>query len=47
LHTVLHLEPAVVAMVGGLLLLALSRLDAEQVAKTSNGPPWCFSRACS
>jgi Na+/H+ antiporter NhaD/arsenite permease-like protein len=33
LHTVLHLEPSVVAMLGGLVLLALSRLDAEDVAK--------------
>src|SRR5687768_14842635 len=38
LHTVLHLEPAVVAMVGGLLLLALSRLDAEDVAKDVEWP---------
>ena len=28
LHTVLHLEPSVVALVGGLVLLAASRLDA-------------------
>jgi Na+/H+ antiporter NhaD/arsenite permease-like protein len=33
LHTVLDLEPAVVAIVGGLVLLAASRLDAEDVAK--------------
>ena len=33
LHTVLDLEPAVVAIVGGLLLLAASRLDAAEVAK--------------
>ena len=33
LHTVLHLEPSVVAMVGGLVLLAASRLDAEDVAR--------------
>jgi Na+/H+ antiporter NhaD/arsenite permease-like protein len=33
LHTALHLEPAVVAIVGGLLLLAASRLNAEEVAK--------------
>ncbi|MEU4221671.1 ArsB/NhaD family transporter [Actinoplanes sp. NPDC026623] len=31
LHTVLHLEPAVVAIVGGLLLLAVSRLDPDEV----------------
>jgi Na+/H+ antiporter NhaD/arsenite permease-like protein len=42
LHTVLHLEPAVVAMVGGLLLLALSRLDAEQVAKDVEWPTLVF-----
>jgi Na+/H+ antiporter NhaD/arsenite permease-like protein len=33
LHTVLHLEPAVVAIVGGLLLLAASRLDPDEVAR--------------
>jgi Na+/H+ antiporter NhaD/arsenite permease-like protein len=33
LHSVLHLEPSVVAIVGGLVLLGLSRLDAEAVAK--------------
>ena len=32
LHSVLHLEPAVVAIVGGLLLLALSRLNPDEVA---------------
>jgi Na+/H+ antiporter NhaD/arsenite permease-like protein len=32
LHTVLHLEPAVVAIVGGLILLAVSRLDPDEVA---------------
>lgn len=32
LHTVLHVEASVVALVGGLVLLWLSRLDAEQVA---------------
>lgn len=42
LHTVLHLEPAVVAIVGGLLLLALSRLDAEQVAKDVEWPTLVF-----
>ena len=42
LHTVLHLEPAVVAMVGGLLLLALSRLDAESVAKDVEWPTLAF-----
>jgi Na+/H+ antiporter NhaD/arsenite permease-like protein len=33
LHSVLHLEPAVVAIVGGLLLLALSRLNPDEVAR--------------
>jgi Na+/H+ antiporter NhaD/arsenite permease-like protein len=33
LHTVLHLEPSVVAMVGGLVLLAASRLNPHEVAK--------------
>lgn len=42
LHTVLHLEPSVVAIVGGLLLLALSRLDAEQVAKDVEWPTLVF-----
>ncbi|WP_020521612.1 ArsB/NhaD family transporter [Catelliglobosispora koreensis] len=42
LHTVLHLEPSVVAMVGGLLLLALSRLDAEAVAKDVEWPTLIF-----
>jgi Na+/H+ antiporter NhaD/arsenite permease-like protein len=33
LHSVLHFEPAVVAIVGGLLLLGASRLDPDEVAK--------------
>ncbi|MEU8077847.1 ArsB/NhaD family transporter [Catellatospora citrea] len=33
LHAVLHLEPAVVAIVGGLLLLAASRLDPDEIAR--------------
>ncbi|NUT34360.1 MAG: ArsB/NhaD family transporter [Hamadaea sp.] len=33
LHAVLHLEPSVVAIVGGLVLLAASRLDADEVAR--------------
>jgi Na+/H+ antiporter NhaD/arsenite permease-like protein len=33
LHTVLHLEPAVVAIVGGLLLLAVSGLDVGEVVR--------------
>ncbi|BCJ76426.1 membrane protein [Catellatospora sp. IY07-71] len=33
LHSVLHLEPSVVAMVGGLMLLAASRLDPDEIAR--------------
>jgi Na+/H+ antiporter NhaD/arsenite permease-like protein len=42
LHTVLHLEPAVVALLGGLLLLALSRLDATRVAADVEWPTLVF-----
>lgn len=42
LHTVLHLEPSVVAILGGLLLLALSRLDPEDVAKDVEWPTLVF-----
>jgi Na+/H+ antiporter NhaD/arsenite permease-like protein len=42
LHTVLHLQPSVVAIVGGLLLLALSRLDAHEVAKDVEWPTLAF-----
>ena len=42
LHTVLHLEPSVVAMLGGLLLLAASRLDATDVAKDVEWPTLIF-----
>jgi Na+/H+ antiporter NhaD/arsenite permease-like protein len=42
LHTALHLEPSVVAIVGGLLLLALSRLDAGEVAKDVEWPTLVF-----
>lgn len=42
LHTVLHLDPSVVALVGGLVLLALSRLDAEDVAKDVEWPTLVF-----
>jgi Na+/H+ antiporter NhaD/arsenite permease-like protein len=42
LHTVLHLEPSVVALVGGLCLLALSRLDAQDVAKDVEWPTLVF-----
>ena len=42
LHTVLHLDPAVVAILGGLLLLVLSRLNAEAVAKDVEWPTLVF-----
>ncbi|MGY0237170.1 SLC13 family permease [Longispora urticae] len=42
LHTVLHLEPAVVAIVGGLLLLGVSRLDAGEVVKDVEWPTLAF-----
>ncbi|ASW55329.1 SLC13 family permease [Plantactinospora sp. KBS50] len=42
LHTTLHLEPAVVALIGGLLLLALSRLDAGEVARDVEWPTLVF-----
>jgi Na+/H+ antiporter NhaD/arsenite permease-like protein len=42
LHTVLHLEPSVVAVVGGLVLLAVSRLDAEEVARDVEWPTLVF-----
>jgi Na+/H+ antiporter NhaD/arsenite permease-like protein len=42
LHTVLHLEPSVVALVGGLVLLALSRLDAGEVARDVEWPTLVF-----
>jgi Na+/H+ antiporter NhaD/arsenite permease-like protein len=42
LHTVLHLEPSVVALIGGLVLLALSRLDAQDVARDVEWPTLIF-----
>jgi len=42
LHTVVHLEPAVIAMVGGLVLLAASRLDAHDVARDVEWPTLAF-----
>jgi Na+/H+ antiporter NhaD/arsenite permease-like protein len=42
LHSVLHLEPAIVAIVGGLLLLALSKLDTAAVAKDVEWPTLVF-----
>jgi Na+/H+ antiporter NhaD/arsenite permease-like protein len=42
LHTVLHLEPSVVAMVGGLVLLVLSRLDAGEVVRDVEWPTLVF-----
>lgn len=42
LHTVLHLDPAVPALVGGLVLLAVSRLPAEEVAGEVEWPTLVF-----
>jgi Na+/H+ antiporter NhaD/arsenite permease-like protein len=42
LHTVLHTEPAVVAILGGLLLLALSRLNPTDVAGDVEWPTLVF-----
>jgi Na+/H+ antiporter NhaD/arsenite permease-like protein len=42
LHTVLHLQPSVVALAGGLLLLAVSRLDAHEVAADVEWPTLAF-----
>jgi len=42
LHTVLHLEPSVVAIVGGLVLLAVSRLDTAEVVKDVEWPTLAF-----
>ncbi len=41
-HTVLHLEPSVVAIVGGLGLLGLSRLDTGEVARDVEWPTLAF-----
>jgi anion transporter len=42
LHTFLGLEPSVIALVGGLTLLALSRLSAESVARDVEWPTLAF-----
>jgi Na+/H+ antiporter NhaD/arsenite permease-like protein len=42
LHSVVHLEPSVVALTGGLGLLALSRLDAGEVARDVEWPTLAF-----
>jgi Na+/H+ antiporter NhaD/arsenite permease-like protein len=42
LHTVLHLEPSVIAIVGGLVLLAASRLSAQEVAADVEWPTLVF-----
>jgi Na+/H+ antiporter NhaD/arsenite permease-like protein len=42
LHAVLHFEPSVVAIIGGLVLLALSRLNAEEVARDVEWPTLIF-----
>lgn len=42
LHAVVHLEPSVVALIGGLTLLALSRLDTAAVVKDVEWPTLAF-----
>ncbi len=42
LHSVVHLEPAVAAIAGGLALLAASRLDAHEVARDVEWPTLAF-----
>jgi Na+/H+ antiporter NhaD/arsenite permease-like protein len=42
LHTTLHLEPSVIAIVGGLILLALSRLDPGEVVRDVEWPTLAF-----
>ncbi|MFI1282027.1 SLC13 family permease [Streptomyces sp. NPDC020858] len=42
LHTTLHLEPSVVAITGGLVLLAVSRLKAAEVAADVEWPTLAF-----
>jgi Na+/H+ antiporter NhaD/arsenite permease-like protein len=42
LHTLLGLEPSVVALLGGLLLLVLSRLDPAEVARDVEWPTLIF-----
>jgi Na+/H+ antiporter NhaD/arsenite permease-like protein len=42
LHTTLHLEPSMVALLGGLLLLVLSRLDAGPIVKDVEWPTLVF-----
>jgi Na+/H+ antiporter NhaD/arsenite permease-like protein len=42
LHTVLHLQPSVVAIIGGLTLLAASKLDPRDVAKDVEWPTLAF-----
>jgi Na+/H+ antiporter NhaD/arsenite permease-like protein len=42
LHAIVHLEPSIVAIIGGLALLAVSRLDAEDVARDVEWPTLVF-----
>ncbi|MEV0271493.1 ArsB/NhaD family transporter [Hamadaea sp. NPDC050747] len=42
LHSVLHLQPSVVAISGALILLAASRLDADEVARDVEWPTLIF-----
>jgi Na+/H+ antiporter NhaD/arsenite permease-like protein len=42
LHAILHLEPSVVALLGGLLLLLLSKLDTGEVVRDVEWPTLVF-----
>lgn len=42
LHNVIHVDPAVIALMGGLVLLAASRLDAAEVAQEVEWPTLVF-----
>ena len=42
LHAVLHLQPSVVALLGGLLLLVLSKLDTGEVLRDVEWPTLVF-----
>lgn len=45
LHTMLHLEPSVIALVGGLVLVAVSRLDVGVLARDVEWPTLAFFAA--
>ncbi len=42
LHAVVHLEPSIVAIIGGLALLAVSRLDVDEVIRDVEWPTLAF-----